>query len=467
MQFNGFPLIERKRIIVFVLVSAFVLLPSSLFFTLGAHTASGSKDERGYEAFDVLVDGASLGLIRRRGGLETFLDYSLREYGWTREDLSSILRLRGTAARGSVFRHHDRLRRNLESYLSSHRPAWAIMVGSGEPIVLQTRRAVWKVLQTLQEAYLPDERTGTIDRVEVQILDRIEVRRGSHTADSMQSADNAVRMLLHGTTEEKRYAVRRGDTAWDIARDHDMSLHEMERANPGKNLSRLSIGEELNLIVPKPYVHISTRFRKLTTHRILCRTHVIWDDSMIRTRAVVERQGVHGRLERTEVVQCLNGVVQEQTVVSEEVLAYPVTRIVRRGTRRTPDDRLVASAFLPGGIGIITSPFGVRWGRFHAGIDVGVPVGTPVHAYRAGRVSFAGYRGRLGHLVIIEHPGGLVTCYGHNSRILVVPGQYVSQGQLIARSGNSGYSTGPHVHFEVHEGGRLRDPLVFLRENRP
>jgi murein DD-endopeptidase MepM/ murein hydrolase activator NlpD len=116
-------------------------------------------------------------------------------------------------------------------------------------------------------------------------------------------------------------------------------------------------------------------------------------------------------------------------------------------------------------MGIITSPYGIRWGRFHSGIDIGVPVGTPVFAFQSGRVAFAGYRRRMGYLVILEHEHDIVTCYGHNDRILVAQGQYVSKGQMIARSGSSGYSTGPHVHFEVHEAGCRVDPLLFLRKH--
>ncbi|MBA2384012.1 MAG: M23 family metallopeptidase [Actinobacteria bacterium] len=112
--------------------------------------------------------------------------------------------------------------------------------------------------------------------------------------------------------------------------------------------------------------------------------------------------------------------------------------------------------------GILTSEFGWRWGRLHAGIDIAVGNGTPVVASASGTVIVAGWMGGYGNLVVIDHGNGIATAYGHNSTIAAGAGQYVAQGQLIAYSGNTGNSTGPHVHFEVRVGGVPVDPLGYL-----
>jgi murein DD-endopeptidase MepM/ murein hydrolase activator NlpD len=112
--------------------------------------------------------------------------------------------------------------------------------------------------------------------------------------------------------------------------------------------------------------------------------------------------------------------------------------------------------------GPVTSGFGYRWGRLHAGVDIAVPVGTPVHAAASGRVAIAGWVGGYGNYVCIQHSGSLSTCYGHNSSIGVSVGQSVSQGQVIAASGNTGNSTGPHVHFETRINGNPVDPMGYL-----
>ncbi|MDQ1899434.1 DUF5930 domain-containing protein [Paracoccus sp. WLY502] len=110
-----------------------------------------------------------------------------------------------------------------------------------------------------------------------------------------------------------------------------------------------------------------------------------------------------------------------------------------------------------------TSGFGRRWGRAHEGIDMAAPVGTPIHATGDGIVTYAGRQGAYGNLIKIEHELGVETRYGHLSRIRVKTGQRVSQGELIGDMGNTGRSTGPHLHYEVRMNGRAVDPMSFIK----
>ena len=112
--------------------------------------------------------------------------------------------------------------------------------------------------------------------------------------------------------------------------------------------------------------------------------------------------------------------------------------------------------------GPVTSPFGYRWGRLHAGIDIGVPYGTPIHAAASGTVVLAGWTGGYGNYTCIDHGGGLATCYGHQSSYAVSSGAQVSQGQVIGYVGNTGHSFGAHLHFEVRINGNPVDPLGYL-----
>ena len=112
--------------------------------------------------------------------------------------------------------------------------------------------------------------------------------------------------------------------------------------------------------------------------------------------------------------------------------------------------------------GPITSPFGMRWGTLHPGIDIGVPTGTPIHAAAAGTVIYCGWMSGYGNLVMIDHGGNLATLYGHQSSIAASCGEMVSQGQVIGYSGCTGFCTGPHVHFEVRVNGSPVDPLGYL-----
>ncbi len=114
--------------------------------------------------------------------------------------------------------------------------------------------------------------------------------------------------------------------------------------------------------------------------------------------------------------------------------------------------------------GILTSGYGMRWGRMHRGIDIAGPTGTPILAAADGQVISAGWNsGGYGNLVAIRHSDGTITRYAHNSQILVAAGQSVTQGQAIALMGSTGYSTGPHCHFEILPNGKEAvNPLAFL-----
>ncbi len=101
--------------------------------------------------------------------------------------------------------------------------------------------------------------------------------------------------------------------------------------------------------------------------------------------------------------------------------------------------------------GVLTSGYGWRWGRMHQGVDIAGPVGTPIYAAGAGVVVSSGWNsGGYGNMVDVRHPDGSLTRYAHNSRLMVSPGQQVRQGQQIAEMGSTGFSTGPHLHFEIH-----------------
>jgi len=127
-----------------------------------------------------------------------------------------------------------------------------------------------------------------------------------------------------------------------------------------------------------------------------------------------------------------------------------------------PSSSPSASGFIWPVNGPVTSPFGMRWGRMHTGIDIGVADGTPIHAAAAGRVIYAGWMDGYGNLVFIDHGSGLSTGYAHQSSVAVSNGETVAQGQVIGYVGCTGHCFGPHLHFEVRVNGAPVDPLGYL-----
>ncbi|MEA5467295.1 peptidoglycan DD-metalloendopeptidase family protein [Spirulina sp. 06S082] len=136
--------------------------------------------------------------------------------------------------------------------------------------------------------------------------------------------------------------------------------------------------------------------------------------------------------------------------------------------RYLPDSPQVFNGYMWPARGTLTSGYGPRWGRMHKGIDIAAPTGTPVYAAGSGEVVSAGWNsGGYGNLVDIRHPDGSLTRYAHNSKILVRQGERVEQGQQISLMGSTGFSTGPHLHFEVHPSGSgAANPMAFLPRNR-
>lgn len=134
-----------------------------------------------------------------------------------------------------------------------------------------------------------------------------------------------------------------------------------------------------------------------------------------------------------------------------------------RSTRRPPPP--VGPDWVRPGTGVLSSGFGPRWGTIHYGIDLAAPYGSPIYAAGDGVVVRAGPASGFGLAIYIRHQNGDVTVYGHEYEVLVSTGQRVEAGQLIAHVGSEGYSTGPHLHFGVYQGGlegpRI-DPIPWL-----
>ena len=158
------------------------------------------------------------------------------------------------------------------------------------------------------------------------------------------------------------------------------------------------------------------------------------------------------RSEREVLEDHLAGLEREQARVAAALTGVPAPGPIRQGS-----GQLIWPVN-----GTFTSPFGMRWGRLHAGIDIAVAEGTPLRAADSGTVVIAGWTGGYGNYTCIQHTGSLSTCYGHQSSISVSSGQNVTQGQVIGYSGNTGNSTGPHLHFETRVNGSPVDPMGYL-----
>ena len=188
----------------------------------------------------------------------------------------------------------------------------------------------------------------------------------------------------------------------------------------------------------------------------------IEDATLTNGQRIIRQAGQDGLAQRTRTFTYENDTLLSEHVSTPRVLRQPVTQIIAMGADATVAGIPPTLSFAWPVSGKHSSAFGARDGRAHRGIDIAVPTGTPVCAAAAGTVQFAGERGGYGLCVDLMHAGGYMTRYAHNSELCVQVGQAVGAGALLALSGNTGNSTGPHVHFEIRRGEQIFDPLLLL-----
>ncbi|SDE23535.1 peptidoglycan DD-metalloendopeptidase family protein [Sporomusa acidovorans] len=230
----------------------------------------------------------------------------------------------------------------------------------------------------------------------------------------------------------KNHTVKDGDTLSGIAEQYGIDLETLEAANPGIS-ELIHPGDELVILPQKGAIHqVSTG-------------DTLWD--------IAHTYGV-----QIESIKTANAKDSDQVAAGEK-LFIPGARWARVDTAVA---RGSASRFIWPTKGEISSPFGWRWGRLHEGVDIANDIGTYVMSARAGQVIWAGWRGGYGYAVMIDHGGGYVSLYGHLSDFYVERGQFVRAGQRIASMGNTGNSTGPHLHFEIQKDGQPVDPMGYL-----
>ncbi len=236
------------------------------------------------------------------------------------------------------------------------------------------------------------------------------------------------------------HTVRSGETLWDISKDHQVSMDTVIVANDLLNAHQLRIGQQIRVPSQDGVFYNVQRGDSLWT--------------------IAQRFGVSA-----DEITAKNKIVDASRLRIGQELFVPGKEAVQalRYVLVGPDGKLRKVFERPVSGGWISSRFGHRWGRLHAGVDIAVSTGTPVRAAADGRVKFSGRNGGYGLLVTVDHGDSVETRYGHNSRLVAKVGQRVTRGQIIAYSGNTGNSTGPHLHFEIRLKGTPYDPLKYIR----
>jgi murein DD-endopeptidase MepM/ murein hydrolase activator NlpD len=349
----------------------------------------------------------------------------------------------------------------LNKVLSVRVKAVAIDIDGQQVALVKDKATADAVLQGIKDYYV---NMSPGELVKIEVSNSVKLVEKFVNPDEIITAEAAKNLILKGTLELATYKVKQGDTLWTIAKEQNMPLDDLIKANPQlKSENKLALGEVINLKSIKPLLDVTVTKKVTYQEPLAFETQVVKDDTLWKWDQKVKQPGENGTKEVAAQVVYKNGIKVGQEVLSEKVLKEPVTRIVARGTRAEVAFR-GSGRFLWPSVGKITSPFGRRGREFHTGIDVAADRGTPIRASNSGTVTFAGRKGSYGNLVIINHGGGFETYYAHASSILVSVGDKVEKGQQIATVGTTGRTTGPHVHFEVRLNGNPQNPLSYLNK---
>jgi len=203
-------------------------------------------------------------------------------------------------------------------------------------------------------------------------------------------------------------------------------------------------------------INIYTTQTQQYTEEYYLDTEYIEEDSWYTSQKQVVQEPQIGIHDVVALVTFSNGAEVNRTIQQDNVISQPVPKVVKVGTKEAP------TFIKPLNGGSFSSSYGRRWGRMHKGVDWSCSVGTSVYASCGGTVSYAGWQNGFGNTIVISHGDGLKTRYAHLSKITVSSGEKVSQGERIGLSGNTGNSTGPHLHFEVLLDGEQVNPMNYL-----
>ena len=216
------------------------------------------------------------------------------------------------------------------------------------------------------------------------------------------------------------------------------------------------------LLFQKDAIAVTSVVNKAIEKEIPFETKTQNDSNLYIGESVTVTEGVCGKAAVTNETIYHNGTQKSSRIITENIILPPVTKVVRIGTK---EKEVLKTGVLYPLEGVISSPFGSRWGRMHEGLDIAVSEGTPVLAAECGIVSYVSENaGGYGKFIRIDHGYGVETAYAHLSKIEVSVGQSVNANTRIALSGNTGKSTGPHLHFEITQNDIPLDPIKYLKK---
>lgn len=363
-------------------------------------------------------------------------------------------------AKDSEIASEDQVYSILEQNVDYSILAYAINIDGEQIGILNSEYEANDVIEEVKDYFTQNYDEESI--IEINTAEKVEIEQVKASNKDLDSKEELVNYIIKGTDEEKKYVVVSGDTYWDVAIANNMSLDDLISANPQSNPDRIQIGDELNLVVPTPFLNVQVKRKVVQEEKMPFETEYTYVSYMFNDEQVISKKGQYGVSEIEALVTEQNGIQIAKEVLNETVISSPVNEVVTTGTQDPPPKKGTGYFINPLPGSYVSSRFGSRSGGFHLGQDMAKASGSSIKAADGGTVTYAGWSGSYGYMVDVDHGGGFTTRYAHCSEIYVSVGEKVYQGKIIAAVGSTGVSSGPHLHFEVRKYGSVVNPAAYI-----
>ncbi len=284
------------------------------------------------------------------------------------------------------------------------------------------------------------------------------VTKSHSPADTIKTLEEAESIFSLGKIES--HIVTEDDTVESIAEMYGVLAEDILKTN---EIEELTIGEVLKIYTGKPILPIKTVSYINGNVKIPFDVEIEEDDTLYKGQKRVKTEGAEGEKFLNAYITEIDGVVTEENVIETRIISEPITQVELIGTKEPPASVGTGKFSMPTS-GTLTSSYGRRWNRNHNGIDIGAKTGTPIYAADNGVVVESEYQSNgYGNIIKIDHQNGYVSYYAHCSKLYANVGDVVAKGDLIAAVGNTGRSTGPHLHFEIRCNDTPQNPYNYVK----
>ncbi|MBD2860693.1 M23 family metallopeptidase [Paenibacillus oceani] len=364
---------------------------------------------------------------------------------------------------------------SLDGLLKAHAVGVELVVNEQTVGIVKDKETAEEILDRIKNKYLPQKKDGSRVSVlsvapeptvgepvvqSVDFLEKVDMKITEIKPDQVMKPDDLVTKLETGNVGPSKYTVEKGDCVGCIAKKLGISKQVIYEKNPWIQDDKIRIGDVLDVTVLKPALTVRTVEKVVENQEIQHEIIYEKDDTMRAGETKTIKPGKNGMKKVTFLVTKGNGYMLDQEMVGEEVVEQPVPEYAKKGTKVILGEG--TGKFVWPVVGAkLSDYFGMRWGKMHKGIDI--TGNKNILASDNGVVTYTGDKGDgYGNKVVIDHKNGYVTVYGHMSKIETSKGKIVEKGEKIGIMGDTGFSTGVHLHFEIQRNGTAENPLKFL-----